>query len=202
MRCPGPRGSRALFATAEACSSETSTAQYIINNKQWGRLNPRVSCEHDSAVVALASPLPLPHPPKKKIHNLPENASPSNLRPPVRCLRDRSHRPAPIRESSPSHPCTGPPPKTSKRPRVDAIKNAHLKLSLALRGNSDGLVPTTSPEGTQPRRVPAQWARTIRLLAPVRGLTPPSTPLPFLWRAGTCSQTSSPRAMDFFLFLN
>ncbi len=43
--------------------------------------------------------------------------------------------------------------------------------------------------------------RGISPLAPVQGLTPPSIPLPFHWRAGTCSQTFSPRAMEwFFLF--
>jgi hypothetical protein len=37
------------------------------------------SCENDSAVLALTSPLPLPRPPKKKINNLPKNVSPSNF---------------------------------------------------------------------------------------------------------------------------
>jgi hypothetical protein len=47
----------------------------------------------------------------------------------------------------------------------------------------------TFPHQTQSGRVPAQWFRAIRSLAPVRGLTPPSIPLPFHWCAGTCSQT-------------
>jgi hypothetical protein len=52
-----------------------------------------------------------------------------------------------------------------------------------------------SPTQTQPRRVPAQWARAIRSPAPVRGLTPPFTPLPFHRRVETRSQTFSPRAI-------
>ena len=35
-------------------------------------MNPSVSCENDSAVLALTSPLSLPLPPKKKIHNHPK----------------------------------------------------------------------------------------------------------------------------------
>ena len=57
------------------------------------------------------------------------------------------------------------------------------------------------PHQAQPGRVPAQWARAIRSLAPVRGLTPPSIPLPFHWRAETRSQTFSPKRHGFFFHL-
>jgi hypothetical protein len=66
---------------------------------------------------------------------------------------------------------------------------------LPSHGNNDGLVPTTSPEGTQPRSVPVQWPRTILSLAPVRGLTRTSIPPPFHWSQEKCSQTFG-RAMD------
>ena len=45
------------------------------------------------------------------------------------------------------------------------------------------------PHQAQPGRVPAQWARTIRSLAPVRGPTRPSIPPPFHWLGETCPET-------------
>jgi hypothetical protein len=38
-------------------------------------------------------------------------------------------------------------------------------------------------------RVPLRWTRVILSMTPVRGLNPPSIPLPFHWRVETCSQT-------------
>jgi hypothetical protein len=57
---------------------------------------------------------------------------------------------------------------------------------------------TVSPEGTQLRLVSAQWVRTIRSLAPVRGLTRTSIPPPFHWCQEKCSQTSSQETWIFF----
>ncbi len=59
---------------------------------------------------------------------------------------------------------------------------------------------TTFPHQVQSGRVPVWWTKAIRSLAPVRGLNPPSIPLPFHWRAETCSQTFSPRVMKVFFF--
>ncbi len=46
------------------------------------------------------------------------------------------------------------------------------------------------------------WVRTIHSPAPVRGLTLPSTPLPFHRSPETRSQTFSPRAMVLFFFFS
>ncbi len=112
-------------------------------------------------------PLPLPRPPKKNIHNLPQNASSS--RPPHHQCAD----PGADSLSSPhlrincadlaEDSCPG----TNKRPRVCTVKNTHLKPSCHRAGNNDQAFPT--PNAT--RRVPAQWARTTRPPAPVRGPT-------------------------------
>ena len=82
-------------------------------------------------------PLPLPRPPKKKIHN-PSKMPPHQISHHPCAARDRSHRQAPIRESSASDPCKGFPPKTSKRQRVDAIKNAHVEPSCHRAGTATG----------------------------------------------------------------
>ena len=47
---------------------------------------------------------------------------------------------------------------------------------------------------------PTQWTRTIRSLAPVRGLTRPSIPPPFHWREEKCPETSSREPWNFFFF--
>ncbi len=59
--------------------SETSTPQYydIIYNTQRDVQRLVSSCENNSSVLSLEFPLPLPLPPKKKIHNLPKNIFPS-----------------------------------------------------------------------------------------------------------------------------
>ena len=125
-----------LSRRPEAWNSETSTAQHIIYNKYWAvwnsrrlRKTPQQSCP--------GAPLPLPRSPKKKNQQPTRKCFPINLASPVR-PRDRSHRQAPIREFSASDPCTEPPPKTSKRPRVDVIKNAHLQPSCHCAGTATG----------------------------------------------------------------
>jgi len=105
------------------------------------------------------TPLPLPRPPKKKRSTTSPKTSPSSLSSPVRC-RDRSHRQSPSANPVQRTSAKGSTPRTSKRPRVDAIKNALFESSCHAREAATGFVPTTFPEGTQPRRVPAQWART------------------------------------------
>ena len=171
------------------CCSETSTAQYIIyniNRAVWNSRcpakTPRQSCP--------GVPLPLPRPPKKKINNPPKNVSPSNLPSPVRCPRDRSHRQAPIRESSASDPCKGFPPKTRK-PRVDVIKNAPVEPSCHCTGTTtvvrsnqnvtyvirDALRTTKSHLKTSGSIIPPPSAMRSRARAMGQGY-PPTGPSP------------------------
>jgi hypothetical protein len=56
-----------------------------------------------------------------------------------------------------------------------------------------------SPKQTQPRRVPAQWARTIRSLAPVRGPTRPSIYPPLHRLEEVPTKAESQRPWIFFL---
>ena len=84
---------------------------------------------------------PSPAPPKKKINNLPKNASPSNLPSPVYLSRHRSHRQAPIHKSSASDYWKGFIPRTIKRPRVDVIKNEHLEPSCHCTGTTTVVLP-------------------------------------------------------------
>jgi hypothetical protein len=162
------RGHRSRLS--DACCSETSTAQYIIYNINRAAWNsrcpaktPRQSCP--------GVPLPLPRPTKKKINNPPKNVSPSNLPSPVHCPRDRSHRQAPIRESSASDPCKGFPPKTSKRPRVDAIKNAPVDPSCHRAGTS------RARSNSLPRRnATATCARAMGQDYPFTGPSPGANP--------------------------
>ncbi len=125
-------------------------------------------------------------------------------------------------------PAQGFTPKPRKRPRSDTVKNTYLNPSCHSTGTTT--VPHPKPE-CDPRyqRIPllthqeshpskhagvtfphqarsgsvsTRWVRTIHSLVPVRGINPPSIPLPFHWREETWSQTFSPRAMKFFfLFL-
>ena len=76
-----------------------------------------------------------PPPPQEKNLQPIQNASPSNL-PSQVSPRDRSHSQDPIRESSASDPCKGFPPKTSKPPRVDVIKNAPVEPSCHCTGTT------------------------------------------------------------------
>jgi hypothetical protein len=121
----------------KTCCSETSTVQHIRYNANRAVWNPLILRKLLSNTYP-GAPLPLPRPPKKKSNNPPKNVSPSNLPSPVNCPRDRSHRLAPIRDSSASDPCKGFPPKTSKRPRVDTIKNASVEPSCHRVGTSTG----------------------------------------------------------------
>ena len=60
--------------------SETSTAQHIIYNTNRAVWSPLV-LRKPLTNTRPGAPLPLPRPPKKNIHSLPENASSSNLHP-------------------------------------------------------------------------------------------------------------------------
>jgi hypothetical protein len=67
------------FTMVSKCCSETSTDQYIVYNIKRTVRKFVSYCENDSVVFDLESPLDLPRPPKRKIHNLPKNVSPSNF---------------------------------------------------------------------------------------------------------------------------
>ncbi len=128
-----------------------------------------------------------------------------------------------IRKSLHWTSCKGFTPKPRKRLCADAVKSTHLKPSCHLTGTTTA--PHSTPEcdlryqrclrttkrhlKTRRSIIPppsVMRSRTramgqgFRLLDPVRGLIRPSIPLPFHWRPETRSQTSSPRAMNFFLF--
>jgi hypothetical protein len=133
---------------------------------------------------------------------------------------------SPHLESKCSALAQGFTPKTRKRPCADDVKSAYLNPSCHRTGTTTVPRPkpecdqryqripllahqephpseqagATFPHQAQSGREPARWTRAIRSLAPVRGLTPPSIPLPFHWRAETCSQTFSPRVMDEFSY--
>ena len=86
--------------------------------------------------------------------------------------------------------------RENKRLCVNDIKNTYLKSSY----HHTDTTTVVLTHQVQPRHVSVQWVRTIRLLAPVRGLTRPSIPPPFHGHQETCSQTFPPRAMDFVFF--
>jgi hypothetical protein len=121
---------------------------------------------------------------RQKINNPPKNVSPSNLPSPVRFPGID-----PIGKTPSANPVYRTYVKDSHpKPASDRALTPSRTRLLSFRGKSDGLVPTTSPEGTQPRRVPAKWARTIRSLVQVRGLTRPSIPPSFHCRQEKCSK--------------
>ena len=160
----------------EAWNSETSTAQHIIYNKYWAVWNsrrlrkaPQQSCP--------GAPLPLPRSPKKKTNNPPENASPST-----------SHH-----QCAPGIDPIGKPPSANSVHRTHA-QNPHPKpandraLTSSRTRISSPLVIAREQRRARSNNLPrrnatATCARAMgqdfRSLAPVRGLTRPSTPLPF-----------------------
>ena len=164
-------------------------------------------------------------PPEKNIHVLPKNVSPSDFPSPVCRPKDRFPGQSPSEIQVQRTPAQGFTPKTRKWPCTDTVKITHLKTPCHRTGTTTVPRPkpecdpryqrillldhqephpskqagATFPHQAQSGRVPVQWVRPIRSLTPVRGLNPPSIPLPFHWRAETCSQTFSPRDMDFFL---
>ena len=121
------------------------------------------SCEtssHRLCITRPGVPLPLPRPPKEENQQPPQKRLPINL---------AHHQCAaagidPIGSPHPRIQCSGP---LQKDPHPEPASGRALTPSrtrfsspLAIAREQDGLVPTTFPEGTQPRRVPAQWART------------------------------------------
>jgi hypothetical protein len=119
----------------KTCCSETSTVQRIIYNTNravWSSLVLRKTSQQDT-LWSSSSP---PPPPQEKNQQPTQRCLPIKSSITSVCSRDRSHREAPIRESSISDPCKGIPPKTSKRPRVDTIKNAPVEPSCHCTGTT------------------------------------------------------------------
>ena len=83
---------------------------------------------------------------------------------------------------------------------VLAPSRTRIQVLLPSRGHNDQAFPT--PNAT--RRVPAQWARTTRPPAPVRGPTAPSTPRSPHWRQEDYPKAGFRKTMKgFFLsFVN
>ncbi len=118
----------------KTCCSETSTAQHIYNTNRvvWSPLVLRKTSQQDSPWIS-SSP---PPPPQEKNQQPTQRCLPIKSCITSACPRDRSHRQAPIRESSVSDPCKEFPPKTSKRPHVDDIKNAPVEPSCHYTGTT------------------------------------------------------------------
>ncbi len=141
----------------EDCS-ETTTVQHIICNTKRAVYRPP-SCENFSATRTLELLFPSPDPPRKKINNLPKNVSPPVCR--HQCVVAGIY---PIGSPHPLIQCSGPlekdPHPEPASGRALTPSRTHFSSPLAIAREQDRLVPTTFPEGTQPRRVPVQWART------------------------------------------
>ena len=161
---------------------------------------------------ALELLFPSPTPPRKKTSTASVTRkrllieSPS----PVRCPRNRFPGPSPS-----VNPCTGPHAKDSHpKPASDCVltpSRARISSPLATAREQrphrapnrnvtyvirdapkrpPRVIPKQAgasfPHQAQCGRVPAQWTRVIRSLAPVRGLIRSSIPLPFHFRTRFC----------------
>lgn len=185
--------------------------------------------KNDPAVRVLSLSLPHPRPPptrdQKKNHPQPtQNAPPSNFLITGELPQGQIPWTVPIHESSAVDPCKGFTPRTRNRPRVNTLKNAHLNPSRHRTCTTTVPCPTrmwlTSSESPAPTKghlqqneqeqhshtkrnrdaCPAQWARTIRSLTPVRGLTHPSIPPPFHWLEKN-ARRHLPKNHGIFFFL-
>jgi hypothetical protein len=90
---PVPSGTRISWPPDTGRSERPWRDQY--NPVVWPCNEPGLSSHWTQSV-----PLPLPRPPKKKIHNPPKNVSPWDLPSPVYLSRHRSHSQTPIHKSS------------------------------------------------------------------------------------------------------
>jgi hypothetical protein len=164
------RGHRSRWS--EACSSETSTAQYIIYNiKKWGCLIELVVQRKPTLLTcpdAFSSPPP-PRP-EKTIHNLPKTPSHQTSSSPMRCPRDRFPEQSPS-TNEPRGPRRGFVPGTNKRSRVSTVKT---RISSLLPSRDT----TTKhfPHQTQPDVCPCNGPG-LPAHPPQSGGQPPHVPL-------------------------
>jgi hypothetical protein len=125
-----------------------------------------------------SSSSPPPPPQRRKSTTSPKTSPHQSCPSPVHCRRDRSHRQSPSANPVQRTSAKGSTPRTSKRPRVDAIKNALFESSCHCAGTgrarSDNL-PRRNATATRARAM----GQDFRSLAPVRGLTRPPIPHPF-----------------------
>ena len=119
--------------------------------------------------------LPLPRPPKKKDQQPPQTRLPSSLSSPVHCRRDRSHRQSPSANPVQRTSAKGSTPRTSKRPRVDAIKNALFESSCHCAGNRTGLFQQPSQKERN-RDVCPRNGPGLPSTGPSPGPNPPTYP--------------------------
>jgi hypothetical protein len=104
--------------------------------------------------------------------------------------QDLHPKPASDRALTPSRAHISSPLVTAREQRPYHVPNRNVTYVIRIpllvppRTTSFKKQEQTFPHQAQSGRVPARWARAIRSLSPVRGLTPPSIPLP--------------RDMDFF----
>ena len=100
-----------------------------------------------------------PRPPRKTIHVLPKNVSPSVFPSPVCRPKDRFPGQSPSGIQVQRTPAQGFTPNTLTRPRADTVKSTHLKPSFHRTG-------TTTVPGPKPECDPRY--QRIPLLAPPR----------------------------------
>ena len=85
-----------------------------------------------------SSSSPPPPPQRRKSTTSPKTSPHQSSPSPVRCRRDRSHRQSPSANPVQRTSAKGSTPRTSKRPRVDAIKNALFESSCHCAGTATG----------------------------------------------------------------
>jgi hypothetical protein len=132
-----PRASR-IGATVRDCLMHAA-AKLPVRNIQyitkWGCLKARVVQRPTLLTVPWRFLFP-PRPPKKNIHVLPKNVSPSDFPSPVCRPKDRFPGQSPSGIQVHRTPAQGFTPKTRKRPRTDAVKSTHLKPSCHRTGTT------------------------------------------------------------------
>ena len=143
--------------------------------------------------------LPLPRPPKKKDQQPPPKRLPSSLSSPVRCRRDRSHRQSPSANPVQRTSAKGSTPRTSKRPRVDAIKNALFESSCHCAGTGrarSNNLPRRNATATCARAMGQDYPST----GPSPGANPPIYPSSLPLACGNPLSNIFSKGHGFFSF--
>ena len=125
-----------------------------------------------------SSSSPPPPPQRRKSTTSPKTSPHQSCPSPVRCRRDRSDRQSPSANPVQRTSAKGSTPRTSKRPRVDAIKNALFESSCHCAGTGRARSDNLPRRNATATCAPAM-GQDLRSLAPVRGLSRPPIPHPF-----------------------